>query len=335
MLYDGLTPTTLIYALAALCCGGLLLSFVYPVGAKRRAYDSRFTAIATSGPALAGPNRNSDNARRKRSVEETLREIEEKQKSQAKRNKSKPQLIVRLRQAELNWSKRTYYVVCAAVALLTFIVVVAVGGEPLAAGGFAFAGGLFLPHLFVNFRRNRRFKRFTAEFTSAVDVIVRGIKSGLPLSDCMKIIATEAQDPVRSEFKTVVEDQTLGVPMDEAVQRLAERVPLSEANFFAIVIGIQARSGGSLAEALGNLSKVLRERKKMQAKIKAMSSEAKASGGIIGSLPIIVAGLVYFTTPDYISLLFTETLGNIVLAGSAVWMMFGILVMRKMINFDF
>jgi tight adherence protein B len=155
------------------------------------------------------------------------------------------------------------------------------------------------------------------------------------MADCMKIIAAEAQDPVKSEFRTVVADQTLGLPMDEAVQRLSERVPLSEANFFAIVIAIQSRTGGSLSEALNNLSRVLRERKKMQAKIKAMSAEAKASGGIIGALPVVVTGVVYLTSPDYMSLLFTTSTGNIVLAGCGLWMTMGILVMRKMINFDF
>ena len=149
------------------------------------------------------------------------------------------------------------------------------------------------------------------------------------------MIASEAKEPVRSEFKMILDDQTLGVPIDQAVQRLAERIPVAEANFFAIVISLQSRSGGSLSEALGNLSRVLRERKKMDGKIKAMSSEAKASAGIIGSLPVIVTCLLYLSSPDYISLLFTTFIGKIVLAGAAVWMGFGVLVMRKMINFDF
>jgi tight adherence protein B len=187
----------------------------------------------------------------------------------------------------------------------------------------------------VNARRNKRFKGFSAAFPNAVDVIVRGVKAGLPLVDCLRIISTEAQEPVRSEFRTIVEDQTLGMPLDQAVQRLSERIPLAEANFFAIVVGLQSRTGGSLSEALGNLSKVLRERKKMQAKIKAMSSEAKASAGIIGSLPVVVAMLVYLTSPDYIMLLFTTGTGQITLAASLAWMGVGIFIMRQMINFDF
>ncbi|MDH3196445.1 MAG: type II secretion system F family protein, partial [Hyphomicrobiales bacterium] len=167
------------------------------------------------------------------------------------------------------------------------------------------------------------------------DVIVRGVKAGLPLIDCLKVIASDSQEPVRSEFQEIVEDQTLGLPLDEAVSRLPERVPLAEANFFAIVISIQSRSGGSLSEALSNLSKVLRDRKMMKAKIKAMSTEAKSSAGIIGSLPIIVVILIYLSSPHYILLLFETDQGNMVLAGCVVWMMMGVGVMKKMINFDF
>lgn len=173
------------------------------------------------------------------------------------------------------------------------------------------------------------------QFPDAVDVIVRGVKSGLPLGDCIRVVATEGQEPVRSEFSMVVDDQTLGVPIQEAVQRLADRVALPETNFLSIVITIQSRSGGNLTEALGNLSTVLRERKKMRGKIKAMSAEAKASGGIIGSLPPIVAFLLFLTSPEYISLLFTTTIGNVVLVVCGFWMLIGVLIMHKMINFDF
>jgi tight adherence protein B len=132
-----------------------------------------------------------------------------------------------------------------------------------------------------------------------------------------------------------LETQAIGVPLGEACAKLYERTPLPEANFFGIVVAIQQKAGGNLSEALGNLSKVLRDRKKMRAKIQAMSQEAKASAAIIGALPIAVMILVYLTTPQYISLLFTHPTGHIMLAGSAVWMTTGVLVMKKMINFDF
>ena len=323
----------LIFLLGTCSMGGLLLAALYPRVAAGCALDRRTALIsATAGVRRKGPA--PDESCRKRSVEETLHEAEEKLRATAKRS-AKPSLLARIRQAELNWSKNTYYVVCVATALAAFLLIrSATGLGQLPAVGFGLSGGLLLPHLYVTFRRNRRFKRFAAEFPNAVDVIVRGIKAGLPLVDCLKIIAAEAQEPVKGEFKTLVEDQTLGMPLAEAVQRLPERVPLSEASFFAIVIAIQSRTGGSLSEALGNLSKVLRERKKMQAKIKSMSAEAKASGGIIAALPIVVAGLVYLTSPKYIALLFTTMTGNIVLTACAVWMLIGILVMRKMINFN-
>jgi tight adherence protein B len=166
-------------------------------------------------------------------------------------------------------------------------------------------------------------------------VIVRGVKAGLPLGDCLRIISAEAQEPVRSEFKTIVESQQIGIPMGDACAKLYDRMPLPEANFFGIVIGIQQRSGGNLSEALGNLSKVLRERKKMKAKIQAMSMEAKASAVIIAALPFSVMLLVYITSPTYIELLWTHPTGRFMMVCCAVWMMMGVFVMKKMINFDF
>ena len=281
-------------------------------GARRP--TRRLAAIATwDGPV--GRAVGADEGGRKRSIETTLRNLEEQQKA---KKGVKPSLTIRMRQAGLNWSKKTYFVACLVAGGVSFVIALAVFGiSPLPALGFGLAGGLLLPHLYVNRRRTGRFKDFTAEFANAVDVIVRGVKAGLPLVDCLRMIATEAKEPVRSEFKTILDDQTLGVPIDQAVQRLAVRMPVAEANFFAIVISLQSRSGGSLSEALGNLSRVLRERKKMAGKIKAMSSEAKASAGIIGSLPVVVTCLLYLSSPDYISLLFTTLIGKMVLAAAA------------------
>jgi tight adherence protein B len=198
-----------------------------------------------------------------------------------------------------------------------------------------FAAGFGLPRWILGFLKNRREAKFLLNFPDAVDVIVRGVKAGLPLGDCLKIIALEAQEPVKGEFKTIVETQMIGIPMGEACAKLYERMPLPEANFFGIVINIQQKAGGNLSEALANLSRVLRDRKKMKAKIKAMSMEAKASAVIIGSLPPAVMFLVYVTSPQYIELLWTHPTGRMMMAASAAWMFMGVLVMRKMINFDF
>jgi tight adherence protein B len=177
-------------------------------------------------------------------------------------------------------------------------------------------------------------KKFVDGFPEAIDIIVRGVKAGLPLGDCLRIVANEAAEPVRSEFRQIVETQSMGLPVSEAVERMVTRVPISEANFFAIVISIQQKAGGNLSEALSNLATVLRERKKMKGKIEAFSMEAKASAAIIGSLPFAVGGMVYVTSPKYIELLWTTSTGQIVIIGSALWMALGIFVMKKMISFE-
>ena len=199
----------------------------------------------------------------------------------------------------------------------------------------AFAAGFGVPRWLLAFLKKRREAKFLHGFPDAVDVIVRGIKAGLPLLDCLKIIANEAPEPVKGEFRTIVETQTIGMPIGEACAKLYERIPLPEANFFGIVIAIQQKAGGNLSEALGNLSRVLRDRKRMKAKIQAMSMEAKASAAIIGALPIVVMLLVWLTSPGYIDLLWTHPTGRLMLAASGVWMTIGVMVMRKMINFDF
>ncbi len=209
------------------------------------------------------------------------------------------------------------------------------GGGLLVAAALAFAGAFGIPRWLLSFLKKRREAKFLHTFPDAVDIIVRGVKAGLPLLDCLKMITTELQEPVKSEFRMIVETQAVGMPLGEACQKLYDEMPVPEANFFGIVIAIQQKSGGNLAEALGNLSRVLRDRKKMKAKIQAMSQEAKASASIIGALPVAVMTLVWLTSPQYISLLWTEPLGRLMLAASAVWMFMGVMVMKKMINFDF
>ena len=166
-------------------------------------------------------------------------------------------------------------------------------------------------------------------------MIVRGVKSGLPVNDCLKLIATESPEPIRSEFQGIVEGQRVGVTLEQGLEKIYERMPLPEVNFFQIVLAIQQKTGGNLSEALSNLSKVLRERKKMRAKIQAMSQEAKASAGIIGSLPPGVMLMIYFVSPEYMNVLFTTTAGNIIIVAGLLWMSIGVLVMKKMIDFKF
>jgi tight adherence protein B len=196
------------------------------------------------------------------------------------------------------------------------------------------AGAFGLPRWFVSFRRTRRVKGFLAEFPNALDVIVRAVKSGLPLNDGIRLIASEAQEPVKTEFRRIVESQQVGMSIPDAALRMQETMPCPEAGFFGIVIQIQSQAGGNLSEALGNLSRVLRDRKKMKAKVQALSMEAKASAAIIGALPFIVALMVYLSSPNYIMPLFTTSTGHLILGVSGIWMSIGIFVMRKMMNFD-
>lgn len=325
----------LTFLLTALSVGGLLFAAFQPrlaSAARTRRRVGMVLGARHSSSAVSGTG---EGKRRRRSVEETLREIEEKQKAVA-RSRSRKSLKSRLGEAGLIWSRKAYWGVCTATACTILLVLWATTGLALSTATILSAlAGLLLPDAYLRFRRKRRLAAFAAQFPDAVDVIVRGVKSGMPLADCIRVVAFEGQEPVRSEFATVLDDQSLGLPVQEAIQRMAERVFLPETNFLSIVITIQSRSGGNLTEALGNLSTVLRERKKMTAKIRAMSAEAKASGWIIGALPVIVASLLFVTSPEYISLLFTTMTGNVVLAVSGFWMLTGVLIMHKMIHFDF
>ena len=199
----------------------------------------------------------------------------------------------------------------------SFVAAFWIGGGLLGGVGMAFAAGFGLPRWMLGYLKKRREKAFLKALPDAVDVIVRGIKAGLPLFESIKVVAADAPEPLKSEFLAIIETQTIGMPLGEACARLFERMPVPEANFFGIVIAIQQKSGGNLSEALGNLSKVLRDRKKMAEKIQAMSMEAKASAGIIGSLPPIVMLLVWISTPDYISLLWTHPTGQFMLVAAS------------------
>ena len=323
----------LIFLIFLLCAGAVLCALVaifYPRVSTNYPLNQRLELIAPTRKDTR--NENSD-AARKRSIEDTLRQNADLAATKAKQ--AKLSLSARLRQAQLKWSKKTYYAVCFVVAVVVFVLILLTGLGPLPAAGFGIAVGLFLPHWYVNFRRRRYFKRFTANLADAVDIVVRGVKVGLPLAECFKIVAREARSPIKEQFQVIVEDQVVGVPLADATERLTERVPVAEARFFSIVIAIQSRSGGSLAETLGNLSKVLRDRQKMFDKIKALSSESKASAYIIASLPLFVVGALAVVSPSYMVPLFTERTGHIVLAVCALLMIAGTLVMRKMINFDF
>jgi tight adherence protein B len=322
--------TLAMFFLGTLAAGGAAWVFIYPLLSGERRADQRKASVARAQPVVAaGIGRAAPKVRREQ-VEETLKEIEIRRK-----NAKSPPLSLRLTQAGLSWSKRQFLLISAGLGLLALAGAFFTGMGLLPAAGMGFAAGFGLPRWMLSFLKKRRERKFIDNFADAVDVIVRGVKAGLPLGDCLKVIASDAPEPVKGEFRSIVETQTIGMPIGEACTRLYESMPLPEANFFGIVVSIQQKAGGNLSEALGNLSRVLRDRKKMAAKIRAMSMEAKASATIIGALPIAVMILVYITSPTYIELLWTTSLGRLMLASCAVWMSIGVFVMKKMINFDF
>ena len=323
------TQTLSLAFLATVAVGGVAWVFIYPLLSGEKKAESRRASVAKPEPASKHQNEKTQRSRREQ-VENTLKDLEARHQKQ-----SKVSLSMRISRAGLDWSIQKFMVMSAVLAAVFFAGAMVAGGGLLGAAGLAFAAGLGLPRWLLGFLKKRREKAFLKALPDAVDVIVRGIKAGLPLFESLKVVVTDSPEPLRSEFKAIIETQAIGIPLGDACTRLYERMPVPEANFFGIVIAIQQKSGGNLSEALGNLSKVLRDRKKMSEKIQAMSMEAKASAGIIGALPPIVMLLVYLTTPNYISLLWTHPTGQLMLVGCVIWMSIGVFVMKKMINFDF
>lgn len=319
----------LIAGLITLAVGGLLFAALPYLTGEIKA-ENRLAAVQgqAAKKTVGGIDRIKDGEARRKQVADSLKELDQ-------RAKRKVTLETKFQQAGVTWSRLQFYMISLACALAVAALVFYVSLNYFLVGPAALVGFFGIPAWLLSFLKKRRIKKFVEGFPNAVDVIVRGIKAGLPLGHCLQIIAAESAEPVRTEFRQIIEAQTIGLTVSEAVERIVERVPIPDASFFSIVITIQQKAGGNLAEALGNLSRVLRERKKMKQKIQAMSSEAVSSAGIIGSLPIIVTALIFLTTPSYITILFIHPTGHFVLACAGVWMFIGIMVMRKMINFDF
>lgn len=327
----------LLIVLAGFSAGALAYVFLFSRIENEKKAGKRLDTIKKAetdrATLVASRDRLAEAARRRKSVQDSLKDLETKQKARDT-NYKKPPLKIQLKQAGLAITVKRFYVY-SAIAGAVLTVVGLVLGAPLYVLPGVFLAGMFgLPRWVVGFIRARRVKSFLEEFPNALDVIVRAVKSGLPLNDGVRLIANESREPVRGEFRRIVEAQQLGLSIPEAAMRMTETMPCPEAGFFGIVIQIQSQAGGNLSEALGNLSRVLRDRKKMKAKVQALSMEAKASAVIIGALPFLVALLVYLSSPTYIMPLFTTSVGHLMLGLCAVWMSMGIFTMKKMMNFD-
>ncbi len=319
--------------IGAICAAVLVALLIWPRLSGEKNIEKRIASATQNRKIRAAIiNENEAQQSRRKEVSEKLKDLEERSKKV-----EKVTLRLRLMRAGLDITPNVFWMISSVAGLIIAVVVFFSfsGVHPIAAVLAGFAGVFGLPRLVLSKLINRRQKKFLADFANSIDVIVRGVKSGLPLTECLSIIAREAADPIGMEFRELVEQQRVGVPLSEAFERMIRRLPLPEVRFFAIVIGIQSQAGGNLSEALGNLSGVLRARKGMAAKVAALSSEAKASAAILASLPIVVMAMVYLSTPDYISLLWTTKMGQFLMVIGAVWMSLGILAMKKMINFKY
>lgn len=268
-----------------------------------------------------------DPERRQRNALEDVREA----KAQAKR----ADLQKRIERAGLTITVRNYWVASGISGVVAAFVSLLFVHSIIAFVLAGFAGGLGLPRWVLTFLTNRREQAFTREFAPAMDAIVRSVKSGLPVIEALKLVATEIPQPVGGEFQLLTDSLKVGLTMEQSIRRMYQRMPTPEVNFFGIVMSMQSKSGGNLSEALGNLAGVLRDRKRLKDKIRAMSSEARTGAVIIGSMPPGVMLLVYVTTPSYMAPMFSTEIGNALLLGCVVWMGIGTLVMKKMIAMKF
>ena len=243
-------------------------------------------------------------------------------------------LALRLGRTGRSWTVRQYLYVSGGIALAIAGLVYLWTGFGILALGVGVLAGAGLPHMIVGRLIGRRIAAFNARFPDALELLVRGLRSGLPVGETLKLIAGEIPGPVSEEFRQVVERMRIGQTMDDALQSAADRLGTPEFQFFVITLAIQRETGGNLAETLANLADVLRKRAQMKLKIKAMSSESKASAYIVGALPFIVFALIWSVNPDYLAPFFTDERLIVIGLGGAVWMALGAFVMAKMVSFE-
>ncbi|GGO94668.1 tight adherence protein B [Stakelama pacifica] len=244
------------------------------------------------------------------------------------------ELAKRLERTGKGWTLGQYAMASAGIAVVT-MVLLWLRGLPLLIALFV---GIFLgagiPHKTVGYLINRRVNRFTVQFPDAIDLLVRGLRSGLPITETIGVVGTEVSGPTGEEFRSVADKMKIGRPLDAALQETADRLGTPEFQFFVITIQIQRETGGNLAETLSNLADVLRKRAQMKLKIRAMSSESKASAYIVGSLPFIVFAMIMWLSPDYMLQFFQDPRLIVAGLGGMIWMAIGAFIMAKMVSFE-
>jgi len=304
------------------------------VGSESSKVAKRVQAVAQKGKGQGKgvamrPAANADAAARRKQLQRNLQEQEKKRRAAAF------DAAAKLRHAGLTLDVKVFWMISGGIGLVAAMVALVLRLNPLVCLMVGFVAGGGLPLWWIGMMGKKRSAKFTMAFADAVDIIVRGLRSGLPLHDCLKVIGKESPEPLAGEFRRLVESLSMGMTLEQGLEKMHERMPAPELRFFAIVLNIQQKTGGNLGEALGNLSAVLRGRRMMREKIKALSSEAVSSAGVIGCLPPGVAGLLSVVNPHYLQPMFTDPRGHMMLAAGAVIMGMGTMVMRKLINFKF
>lgn len=300
--------------------------------------------------AFAGPSTTKESARRLQAVryrhsENTIDKVEAQLKKAVAARKPRMHriagsssrveaLILRLHRTGKGWTLHQYIYASVGLAVAVAFFVLLKSGAPLLALGIGMLVGAGLPHMVVGYFIGKRSNNFTVKFPDAIELLVRGLRSGLPVTETLGVVAQEIPGPVGEEFKLVIERIKIGKTMEDALQDTADRLNTPEFSFFCITLAIQRETGGNLAETLSNLADVLRKRAQMKLKIKAMSSESKASAYIVGSLPFIVFGAIYYINPGYIGGFFTEDRLIVAGLGGLTWMSIGAFIMAKMVSFE-
>jgi tight adherence protein B len=302
-------------------------------------------AAAFSGPSVSKEAARRLQTLRYRHSENTLDKVEAQLRKAVAARKPKlhqiagsgsrvEALMLRLHRTGKGWTLQQYVYTSVGIALtLSALIFLKTGALALALGVGLLVGAGF-PHMAVNYFIKARIGKFTTKFPDAIELLVRGLRSGLPVTETLGVVAQEVPGPVGQEFKLVIERIKIGRTMEEALQETADRLNTPEFSFFCITLAIQRETGGNLAETLSNLATVLRMRAQMKLKIKAMSSESKASAYIVGSLPFIVFSMIYYINPGYIGGFFTEDRLIVAGLGGLTWMSIGAFIMAKMVSFE-
>jgi tight adherence protein B len=314
-----------------LTIGGVGLAYIHAGGAR---YRNRLSAVtgqdAKKAAAKGDTVRDPSGQRRRQQIQGKLKKLDN-ERAQTKKKVGLRELLI---QADMKTSVKKFYIVGLIIGVVATVAYIIAGYPWLGAIAVFIFMGFGIPRWWVKRKGSKRRKLFTKNFANAVDIIVRGIQSGLPVNECLNIIARESPYPINAEFTALVEGVKIGQPLNDVFERGLQRIPTTEYKFFAIVLAIQQQTGGNLAETLAGLSEVLRERKKMQDSIKTMTSEARTTALIIGSLPFCMSALMTLTSYDYISLLWQDPLGLILIGAGVTSMTVGVLIMNNMISFE-